>query len=66
MVGVPAKWGKVQITATIYQEHAEILDKILNKEYNKPIAHKSASEIIRKAIEYYATFLGVMLKESRD
>ena len=59
MVGIKTKWNMVQLSVTIYPEHAEIIEKILKKEYSQPIPHKNASEVIRKAIEYYATFLGV-------
>jgi len=64
MVGVKKKDGEgVQISATVYHEHAVLIDKILKKEYSKPIAHKSASEVIRRAIEHYAEFLGVGLED---
>jgi len=64
MVGIPTKWNKVQITATIYPEHAQIIEKILKKKYSKPIIHQNASEVIRKAIEYYADYLGVKLNDT--
>lgn len=59
MVGVLTKWNKVQISATIYPEHAKILERILEGDYSKPVAHQSVSEILRRAIELYADFLGV-------
>jgi len=59
MVGREAKWNMIQLSVTIYPEHAEMIDKILKKAYSKPVAHKSASEVVRRAIEYYADFLGV-------
>jgi|Deesub1362A_J573_1020465.scaffolds.fasta_scaffold21341_2 hypothetical protein len=62
MVGIKTKWDKIQISVTIYPEHARILEKILKKEYNKPVAHNSASEIIRRAIEAYAEYLGVVME----
>jgi len=62
MVGIQTKWNKIQISATIYPEHAKLIEKILKKEYSKPIAHESASEVIRRAIEYYADFLGVKME----
>ncbi|RLI80319.1 hypothetical protein DRP07_09285 [Archaeoglobales archaeon] len=62
MVGVKTKWDKIQISATIYPEHARILEKILQRKYNKPIAHNSASEVIRRAIEKYAEYLEVVLE----
>ena len=62
MVGIPTKWNKIQISATIYPEHARILEKILEGEYSKPIAHNSASEVVRRAIEKYAEYLGVVLE----
>ena len=58
-IGIPTKWNKIQISATIYPEHAKMIEKILNGEYKTPIAHNSASEVIRRAIEHYAMFLGV-------
>ncbi|ADB58009.1 ribbon-helix-helix domain-containing protein [Archaeoglobus profundus] len=64
MVGIRTKWDKVQLSVTIYPEHARIIEKILRKEYSKPIAHKNASEVIRKAIEYYADYLGVRLNDN--
>ena len=66
MVGIPTKWNKIQISATIYPEHARIIEKILNKEYSKPVAHESASEVIRRAIEYYADYLGVKLDDNKN
>jgi len=62
MVGIKTKWEKIQLSVTIYPEHAQIIDKILKKEYQKPVAHNSASEVVRRAIEHYADFLGVELK----
>ncbi len=62
MVGILTKWNKIQLSVTIYPEHAQIIDKILKKEYQKPVAHNSASEVVRRAIEHYADFLGVELK----
>jgi len=59
MVGREAKWNMIQLSVTIYPEHAKLIEKILKKEYSKPIAHKSASEVVRRAIEHYADFLGV-------
>ena len=59
MVGVQTKWNKVQISATIYPEHAKILEAILQGNYSKPVAHQSVSEILRRAIELYADYLGV-------
>ena len=52
-------YDTVQISVTIHPEHAKILERILRKEYPKTIIHKSVSEIIRRAIEHYADFLGV-------
>jgi len=49
----------VHISITVHPEHVRILEKILRKEYRKTIIHKSVSEIIRRAIEHYAEFLGV-------
>ena len=60
-IGTVTKWNMIQISVTVYPEHAKIIDKILKKQYSKPIAHKSASEIVRRAIEHYAEFLGVRL-----
>ena len=65
MVGMPSRWGTVQISVTVYPEHAKIIDIILKKEYSKPVAHKSASEVIRKAIEYYADYLGVNFQKNK-
>ncbi len=59
MVGTPRDYGMIQLNVTVYPEHTKIIEKILNREYSKPIAHKSASEIVRRAIEHYAMFLGV-------
>lgn len=64
MVGTPVKWNKVQLSVTVYPEHAKIIEKILNKEYSRPIAHQNASEVVRRAIEFYADFLGVKLENS--
>ncbi len=61
MVGTPKDYGIIQLNVTIYPEHAKIIEKILKKEYFKPIAHRSTSEIIRRALEHYADFLGVKL-----
>jgi len=61
MVGMKTRWNKIQMSITVYPEHAEIIEKILRKEYSKPIFHQNASEVIRKAIECYATFLGVQI-----
>ncbi|AIY90413.1 ribbon-helix-helix domain-containing protein [Geoglobus acetivorans] len=61
MVGTLRDYGMIQLNITVYPEHAKIIDKILKKQYSKPIAHKSASEIVRRAIEHYAEFLGVRL-----
>lgn len=61
IVGVKTKWNKIQIAVTVDPEHIEIIEKILNKQYSKPVAHQSASEVIRKAVECYADFLGVRL-----
>jgi len=60
-VGIQTKWNKIQISATIYPEHAQLIEEILKKRYSKPIAHNSISEVIRRAIEHYADFLGVKL-----
>lgn len=59
MVGVRTHWRKVQLSVTIEPEHAELIEKILKKDYEKPIFHDSASEVIRRALEHYAQFLGV-------
>jgi|Deesub1362A_J573_1020465.scaffolds.fasta_scaffold08487_4 hypothetical protein len=60
MVGVKRKDGEgVQISAVIYSEHAKLIERILQKEYTRPVAHNSASEVIRRAIEVYAEFLGL-------
>jgi len=59
MVGTPTKWNKIQLSVTVYPEHIRLIEKILNKEYNRPVAHESASEIVRRAIEHYADYLGV-------
>jgi len=64
MVGIPTKWNKVQLSVTVYPEHAQIIEKILNKEYSKPIIHQNASEVIRKVLEFYADFLGIKLENS--
>ena len=64
MVGVPTRWKKVQISVTIFPEHAQIIEKILKKEYSRPIVHQNASEVIRKAIEHYADYLGVKLNDN--
>ena len=66
MVGTPRNYGMIQLNVTVYPEHIKILEKILNKEYSKPIAHKSASEIIRRAIEHYAVFLGVKFEKIKS
>jgi len=66
MVGISTKWNKIQISVTIYPEHAKLLERILNGDYNKPMAHNSASEIIRRAIEHYADFLGVNFEKIKD
>ncbi len=65
MVGIQTKWNKIQISVTIYPEHAEILERILDGGYSKPIAHQSVSEIIRRAIEYYADFLGLNFEKNK-
>ena len=62
MIGSKTKWNIIQISITVYPEHTQIIEKILKREYSKPIAHKSASEVIRRAIEHYAEFLGVQLE----
>ena len=59
MVGTPREHGIVQLNVTVYPEHTKLIDRILKKEYTKPVAHKSASEVVRRAIEHYAEFLGV-------
>ncbi|MBE8540399.1 hypothetical protein [Geoglobus acetivorans] len=59
MIGTKTKWNMIQVSFTVYPEHTKIIEKILNREYSKPIAHKSASEIVRRAIEHYAMFLGI-------
>ena len=59
MTGVETNSGVVHLSATIYPEHAKLIEKILKKEYSKPVAHKSASEVVRRAIEHYAIFLGI-------
>jgi hypothetical protein len=66
MVGILTKWNKVQLSVTVYPEHAKIIEKILNKEYSKPIAHESASEVIRRAIEHYADYLGIKLDDNKS
>jgi len=66
MVGILTKWNKVQISVTVYPEHAKIVEKILKGEYEKPIAHNSASEVIRRAIEHYAVFLGVKFEKIKS
>ena len=66
MVGTPRNYGMIQLNVTVYPEHIKILEKILKKEYSKPIAHKSASEIIRRAIEHYAVFLGVKFEKIKS
>ncbi|ADC66183.1 hypothetical protein Ferp_2049 [Ferroglobus placidus DSM 10642] len=66
MVGIQTKWNKIQITATVYPEHAKLLELILRGEYSKPIAHQSVSEILRRAIEHYAMFLGVDFEKIRE
>ncbi len=63
MVGIPRDYGMFQLNVTVYPEHIKIIEKILKKDYSKPIAHKSVSEIIRRAIEHYAEFLGVKLTD---
>ncbi|GEM_PF-1869391 len=63
MVGIKTKWNKYQISITVYPEHIRILEAILKGKYSKPIAHNSASEVIRRAIEHYADFLGVRLEK---
>jgi hypothetical protein len=54
------KLGKetVQLSVTVYPEHIHLIEKILEGS-EKPIVHKSTSEIVRRAIEYYAEFLGI-------
>ena len=64
MVGVPREYGMIQLNITVYPEHAKIIEKILRKEYSKPFYHKTASEVIRKALEFYADFLGVKLNDN--
>ncbi len=66
MVGIKTKWDKIQISATVYPEHAKLLEIILSGSYTRPVAHKSVSEIVRRAIEHYADFLGVNLEKIRD
>jgi len=66
MEGIKTKWDKIQISATVYPLHAKIIEKILNGEYSKPVAHNSASEVLRRAIEHYADFLGVKLEKNDD
>ncbi len=64
MVGTQRSYGMIQLNVTVYPEHAQIIEKILKKQYSKPIAHKSASEVIRKALEFYADYLGIKLENS--
>ncbi len=59
MVGTLRDYGMIQLNVTVYPEHAQLIEHILKKEYSRPVAHKSASEVIRRAIEHYADFLGV-------
>lgn len=66
MVGIQTKWNKIQISVTVYPEHAKLIEKILSGDYNKPIAHNSASEVVRRAIEHYAIFLGVDLEKIKS
>lgn len=67
MIGTKREDGNIiQISATIYPEHAQIIEKILRKEYSKPVAHQSVSEILRRAIEHYADFLGVNLEKIKN
>ena len=61
MVGIKTKWNRIQLSVTVYPEHAKIIEKILKKEYSKPIAHQNASEVVRRALEHYADYLGVKL-----
>ena len=64
MVGTPRDYGMIQLNVTVYPEHARIIEKILKKEHTKPIAHKSASEVVRRAIEHYADYLGIQLNDN--
>ena len=64
MVGIKVKGGKTQLTVTVYPEHAELIERILQKKYVRPIAHNSTSEIVRRAIEHYAEFLGITISDS--
>jgi hypothetical protein len=66
MVGTPREYGMIQLNVTVYPEHARIIEKILKREYSKPIAHKSASEVIRRAIEHYADYLGIKLNNDKS
>jgi len=54
------------LNVTVYPEHAQIIEKILKKEYSKPIAHKSASEVVRRALEHYAEHLGIKLNDNKN
>lgn len=66
MVGTPRDYGMIQLNVTVYPEHAEIIEKILNKEYSRPVAHKSASEVVRRAIEHYAEYLGLNFEKIKS
>ena len=66
MVGTPRDYGMIQLNVTVYPEYARIIEKILKREYSKPIAHKSASEVIRRAIEHYADYLGIKLNNDKS
>lgn len=59
MVGTPRDYGMVQLSVTVYPQHVGLIEKIQRGEYRKPLAHKSVSEIVRRAIEYYAMYLGI-------
>jgi len=50
-----------RVTCYLYADHQKIVEKILEKKYSKPVSHRSASEVVRRALEHYAEHLGVDL-----